>query len=97
MPLMNEEEAAKAVYFEAENYIPLPIESVYLDAQIVGATSNHPDHADVLIAALPKKTVDSYLYSLRKAGLKPLVFEIFKFVDNPIGRFKHFLIVTKAM
>src|SRR3989344_1125791 len=76
MPLMNEEEAAKAIYFEAENYIPLPIESVYLDAQIVGATSNHPDHADVLIAALPKKTVDSYLYSLRKAGLKPLVFEI---------------------
>jgi len=76
MPPMREEEMNKAVYFEAENYIPMPVEKVYLDAQKVLPALNHLDHLDVLIAALPRKTVDSYLSSFQKAGLKPLVFEI---------------------
>lgn len=76
LPLMKEEEMKKAVYFEAENYIPLPIEKVYLDSQIVPPVYDHLDHLDVLIAALPQKTVNSYLSSLKKAGLKPLAFEI---------------------
>ena len=29
LPLMKEEEAQQAIYFEAENYIPLPVEKVY--------------------------------------------------------------------
>ena len=76
MPFMSKEEMERAVYFEAENYIPMPIDSVYLDAQIVKPVSNHLDHIDVLIAALPKKTVDSYLSSFKKAGFTPLIFEI---------------------
>jgi len=76
MPLMKEEELKKAVYFEAENYIPLPIEEVYLDSQIVKPFFNHLDHLDVLIAALPKKIVDSYVSCLKKAGLIPKVLEI---------------------
>jgi len=76
MPKMKEEELKSAVIYEAENYIPLPIEEVYLDSQIVPPLYNHLDHFDVLIAALPKKTVDPYLSSLKKAGLKPIAFEI---------------------
>src|SRR3989338_3709 len=56
MPPMREEEMNKAVYFEAENYIPMPVEKVYLDAQKVLPALNHLDHLDVLIAALPRKT-----------------------------------------
>jgi type IV pilus assembly protein PilM len=76
MPKMKEEELKSAVVYEAENYIPLPIEEVYLDSQIVPPAHNHLDHFDVLITALPKKTVDPYLSSLKKAGLKPVAFEI---------------------
>lgn len=76
MPLMKEEELKKAIYFEVENYIPLPIDQVYLDFQIVKPVLNHLDHFDVLIAALPKKIVDSYVFSLKKANLVPLVLEI---------------------
>lgn len=76
MPKMKEEELKSAVIYEAENYIPLPIEEVYLDSQIVPPVYNHLDHFDVLITALPKKTVDPYLSSLKKAGLKPIAFEI---------------------
>lgn len=76
MPVMKKEEMEKAVYFEAENYIPTTTDKVYLDSQIVKSAAEHPDHLDVLIAALPQKTVDSYSNSFKKAGLKPLVFEI---------------------
>ena len=76
MPLMGEEELKKAVYFEAENYIPLPIEDVYLDFQVVKPVLNHLDHYDVLIAALPKNIVDPYVSCLKKAGLIPKVLEI---------------------
>ena len=76
IPQMRKEEAKEAVRFEAENYIPLPIEEVYLDSQIVPPVFNHLDHLDVLIAALPKKTVDPYVFCLKKAGLQPKVLEI---------------------
>jgi len=76
MPLMAEEELRSAVKFEAENYIPMPIEKVYLDFQIIKPVVGSLDHLDVLIAALPRKTVDPYFSALQKAGLKPVVFEI---------------------
>ncbi len=76
MPKMKEEELKSAVIYEAENYIPLPIEEVYLDSQIIPPVHNYLDHFDVLITALLKKTVDPYLSSLKKAGLKPVAFEI---------------------
>jgi type IV pilus assembly protein PilM len=76
MPKMPEEDLKSAVIYEAENYIPLPIEEVYLDSEIIKPVVDHLDHFDVLIAALPKKTVDSYLNCLKKAGLLPQIMEI---------------------
>lgn len=75
MPRMKEEELKTSVPFEAENYIPLPIEKVYLDFQTVPC-SNQVDHLDVLIAALPKKTVDAYVSCLRKTGFIPVALEV---------------------
>ncbi len=76
MPIMPKEDIKSAIIYEAENYIPLPIEQVYLDSQIVPPIHNSLDRLDVLIAALPKKTVDPYISCLKKAGLKPLALEI---------------------
>lgn len=76
MPKMPEEDLKSAVIYEAENYIPFPIEEVYLDSQVVHPLYNHLDHFDVLIAALPKKTVDPYLSCLKGAGLMPKALEI---------------------
>jgi type IV pilus assembly protein PilM len=73
MPKMSHEDLKTAIIFEAENYIPVAIEEVYLDFEII---DNHEDHMNVLIAALPKTTVDPYFSALKKAGLKPLVLEI---------------------
>lgn len=76
MPRLPEEDLKSAVIYEAENYIPLPIEEVYLDSEIVSPPYNHLNHLDVLIACLPKKTVDPYLNSLKLAGLSPVAFEV---------------------
>lgn len=76
MPKMDEKELAKAVAFEAENYVPIPIKDLYLDFQVVSPISNGLDHADVLIAALPKEVVDPYVSCLNKAGLVPIALEI---------------------
>lgn len=76
MPKMNEEELKKAVYFAAENYIPLPVEEVYLDFQIVTPVYDHLDHLDVLVVAFPKEIVDAYVNPLKKAGLNIKALEI---------------------
>jgi type IV pilus assembly protein PilM len=76
MPIMSEEDLKSAIVFEAENYIPLPVSEVYLDCEIIPPVYNHLDHLDVLLAAIPKRTTDPYLRVLKKAGLKPIAFEI---------------------
>ncbi|MFH1423361.1 MAG: type IV pilus assembly protein PilM [Candidatus Nealsonbacteria bacterium] len=75
LPLMKEEEVQKAVYFEAENYIPLPIEKVYLDSQIISCDTK-ANKLNVLIAAMPKIVVDLYINVLREAALEPVALEI---------------------
>lgn len=76
MPLMQSNELASAVSFEAENYIPLPVSDVYLDFQTITPLKTQPSHLDVLIVATPKKIVNAYVSCLQKAGLVPLVFEV---------------------
>ncbi len=76
MPIMSQDELKSAIQFQIENYIPLPIEDVYLDFQIIPAVKDSLDHIDVLIVAIPKKIVDSYLSCSEQAGLIPIVFEV---------------------
>lgn len=73
IPKMSEAEAESAVPFEAENFIPMPIDQVYLDWQKIGETD---DKMNVLIIASPKEFVDKYLEVLEKSGLKVVAFEV---------------------
>lgn len=74
MPLMSKEELREAMKWEIEAHIPLSKDEVYYDWQIIN--NKHEDHLDVLLGVMPKETIDPYLSVLKKAGLKPLVFEI---------------------
>ncbi len=76
MPKIKREDLKKAVQFEAENYIPLPADEVYLDSQVIPPIHNHLDHVDVLIVAFPKGVVEPYLFCIKKAGLQPRVLEL---------------------
>lgn len=76
LPRMSEEDLKSAVVFEAENYIPLPISQVYLDYAVIPPVQNHLEHLDILLAALPKTTIDPYLHCLEASNLKPKALEI---------------------
>ena len=76
LPRMRKEELMSAIRFQAEGYIPYPIDTVYIDFAIIPPLHNHTDHLDVLVASLSRQVVDSYVSVLQKAGLVPSVLEI---------------------
>ena len=73
IPVMSESEISTAVPVEAESFIPLPIDQVYLDWQILGKKE---DKQEVLIIASPKEFVDKYLGILESAGLTVNALEV---------------------
>jgi type IV pilus assembly protein PilM len=76
MPKMERKELNLAVPLEVENYIPLPINEVYLDFQVLPPVKDYFNYLEVLIVAMPKKIVDSYISCFKSAGLFPIVFEV---------------------
>lgn len=73
IPRMSEAEAANAIPYEAESFIPLPIDQVYLDWQKL---SDAGDKMNILIIASPRDFVDQYLGILEGAGLKVMALEV---------------------
>lgn len=73
MPLMDEAKAENAIMFEAEAYIPLPMDQVYFDWQILAKKDKT---MDVLLIASPKEYVDAYMHIIEDAGLKLCGIEI---------------------
>lgn len=67
MALMDESKAEVAIMFEAEAYIPVPMEQVYFDWQILSKTSKT---MSVLVVASPKDYVDNFIHIVEDAGLK---------------------------
>ena len=82
MPKMSEQDLQEAVYFEIENHIPLRIEDAYFDFQVIppcpreSRAKNKEDYLEILFAAMPKTTVDSYNYCLKKIGIQPIHLEV---------------------
>lgn len=76
MPQMQEEELRGALSFEIENYIPLPASQVYFDFKVIGNAQEKSGHLDVLVIAMPKAVVDSYVLCLKKAGIAPFAMEV---------------------
>lgn len=75
MPLMDDEEVAGAVRWEAERYIPFPIEEVMLDFAIIGRDQEEGE-MEILLVCAHNDIIHSHLDSLREAGLQPLAVDI---------------------
>jgi type IV pilus assembly protein PilM len=75
MPKMDPEELKSAVIYEVENYIPLPIDKMYLGFKTIGLNTNL-NKLEVFIVAIEKTIVDSYVSCLKKAGLIPVALEV---------------------
>ena len=78
LPLMNAEELAESIYWEAEQYIPFDIEDVNLDYQ---ALESSPDEASrgnmsVLLVAAKKEKIADYTGVIGQAGRVPVVVDV---------------------
>jgi type IV pilus assembly protein PilM len=72
IPVKAESTLADAVEIEVDQYIPIPITSLYVDYSIIERTK---EQLTVIMSAVPKTLVDSCLDATRTAGLQPIMVE----------------------
>lgn len=72
LPLDAEKNLSEAINLEAEQYIPIPIDELSIDYEIVERTK---DSLTVLLSAVPKKIVQSITKACSGAGLKVVMVE----------------------
>ncbi|HLD25038.1 MAG TPA: type IV pilus assembly protein PilM [Patescibacteria group bacterium] len=76
VPALSERELASAISWEAEQYIPLPLDQVNLDYSILRNTKETgTDKMDVLLVACPKTLLEKYLTIIEMAELIPVAAE----------------------
>jgi len=77
LPFMSAEELRGAIATEAEQYIPLNIDQVALDFQILGEVQEEGQKKlDVLLVAAKNDAVDQHLSLLKAAGLTPHIIDV---------------------
>lgn len=72
LPKLGTAELHEAVQLEVEQYVPMPLQDLYLDYITTRETA---DVKNVLVVAVPKKIVDSYLDLATKLGIEPIIIE----------------------
>lgn len=72
IPAKAEATLADAVEIEVDQYVPIPMNSLYVDYEII---ERHKDDLSVIMSAVPKSLVDSCLGAARSAGLQPIMVE----------------------
>ena len=73
---LSEREMEEQIMFEADNYIPYPLEEVRLDFEVIGPSEADPEAVDVLLAASRSENVDARTDVLEEAGLKPKLVDV---------------------
>jgi len=90
-PWMEKKELRSAIQYQAQDFIPIPIEEAILDFDIVGEFTNEDNERmmEVLLVAAQRDMVENNIAALSKAGLKPQVIDVSSFalvrvlVDKP--------------
>lgn len=72
VPTSLEKTLDDAVQTEADQYIPIPSNTLYIDHEIVERTK---DNLTVLMSAVSQSVVDSILHVVSEAGLRPILIE----------------------
>ncbi|AKH16531.1 MULTISPECIES: type IV pilus assembly protein PilM [Deinococcus] len=81
VPKMDRKDLQEAIKWEAERYIPYPIDDVSLDFDVLDDPANVPDDGqmEVVIAAAPTEAVARQVEVLRLAGLEPSIVDLKSF------------------
>jgi type IV pilus assembly protein PilM len=72
LPQMDKEDLMEAIKLEADQYIPVAVDDLYIDYQIVGQLEGSQD---IMLAAVPKRVVNSYINLFNILDLEPVILE----------------------
>lgn len=72
IPAKAESTLADAVEVEVDQYIPVPMSSLYVDYEIIERSKND---LTVIMSAVPKKLIDNCVSAVKAAGLEPIMVE----------------------
>jgi len=72
LPVIADSELPEAVRLEAEQYIPVPLDDLYFDYQVIDRSEKG---IELLAVATPKKIVDSHMELAAILGLEPVAFD----------------------
>lgn len=72
IPPKAEATLADAVEIEVDQYIPVPMSSLYVDYEIIERTT---EALTVIMSAVPKKLIDNCVSATKAAGLEPIMIE----------------------
>lgn len=75
LPKMSEKDIAEAISWEASQIVPMPLNDLYLDWQIIGPSKTEQKSIDIIFAAAPKSIVNSYLQLFKAMELLPVAIE----------------------
>ncbi len=83
MPAMDEQELKGALHFQAQEFIPIPIEDAILDFQILEETTNDAGEQTlkVLLVAAQREMVGAFVSAAQSAGLDPAAVDLSSFAD----------------
>ncbi|GGR47407.1 pilus assembly protein PilM [Deinococcus seoulensis] len=83
VPRMERKDLQEAIKWEAERYIPYPIDDVSLDFDLLDDLSTIPEDGqmEVVIAAAPTEAIARQIEVLRLAGLEPTVVDLKSFAS----------------
>ena len=76
IPKVKHEDIANAIRWEIENQIPLPLNEVNYDYEVIDPVHDDQDHLDVIITAFPKEILNMYVRVIRAAGMTPYAIEL---------------------
>lgn len=80
LPSMSREELKNVIHVEAEQYIPLSIDQVVLDFEVLGEIEEDGQKkSEVLLVAVKEEVVDAHLLLVKAAGLKPAIIDVDSF------------------
>lgn len=73
-PKLDNAQLAKAIRYQAEQYIPMALDQVKLDWAVIDQ-SKDGKQLEVLLVAAPNAAIEKYVAIMEKAGLEPLALE----------------------
>lgn len=72
LPKLDNKDLADAIRLETEQYVPVPLEELYVDYTVINKSEKEQE---ILVVAIPKKIVDSYVELTKIMGLEVVAVE----------------------